>query len=82
MFDISYSVISSKEKPNYTFDSLLRNLLCFLGGASGKEPACQCWRQEAQVRSLGWEDTLEDGMATHSSVVAWIIPWTEESGRL
>ena len=32
------------------------------------------------VRSLGWEDTLEEGMATHSSILAWRIPWTEESG--
>ena len=34
------------------------------------------------VRPLGWEDTLEEGMATHSSILAWRIPWTEESGRL
>ena len=33
-------------------------------------------------RSLGWEDPLEKGMATHSSIVAWRIPWTEEPGRL
>ena len=38
--------------------------------------------QEAQVRSLGWEDPLEQGMATHSSISAWRIPWTEEPGRL
>ena len=31
-----------------------------------------------QVRSLGWEDPLEEGMATHSSIFAWRIPWTEE----
>ena len=35
-----------------------------------------------QVRSLGWEDALEKGMATHSSIFAWKIPWTEESGQL
>ena len=34
--------------------------------------------QETQVRSLGWEDPLEKGMATYSSVLAWRIPWTEE----
>ena len=34
--------------------------------------------QETQVPSLGWEDPLEKGMATHSSVLAWRIPWTEE----
>ena len=38
--------------------------------------------QEIWVRSLGWEDPLEEGMATHSSILAWRIPWTEESGRL
>ena len=35
-----------------------------------------------QVQSLGWEDLLEEGMAIHSSIVAWRIPWTEEPGRL
>ena len=34
--------------------------------------------QEMRVRSLGWEDSLEEGMATHSSILAWKIPWTEE----
>ena len=38
--------------------------------------------QETQVRSLGWEDPLEKEMVTHSSILAWEIPWTEESGRL
>ena len=38
--------------------------------------------QETWVRSLGWEDPLEKGMATHSSILAWRIPWTEEPGRL
>ena len=38
--------------------------------------------QETWVRSLGQEDTLEKEMATHSSTVAWKIPWTEEPGRL
>ena len=38
--------------------------------------------QETWVRSLGWEDPLEKEMATHSSTLAWKIPWTEEHGRL
>ena len=38
--------------------------------------------QETQVRSLGWEDPLEKGMATHSSILAWTIPWTEDPGGL
>ena len=37
---------------------------------------------ETQVRSLGWEDPLEKGMATHSSILAWRIPQTEEPGGL
>jgi len=38
--------------------------------------------QETQVQSLGWEDPLEKGVATHSSILAWRIPWTEEPGGL
>ena len=38
--------------------------------------------QETQVQSLGQEDPLEKGMATHSSLLAWRIPWTEKPGRL
>ena len=38
--------------------------------------------QEMRIQSLGQEDRLEEGMATHSSILAWKIPWTEEPGRL
>ena len=38
--------------------------------------------QETQVQSLGWEDSLEKEMATHTSILAWKIPWTEEPGTL
>ena len=38
--------------------------------------------QETRVRSQGWEDPLEKEMATHSSILAWKIPWTEKCGRL
>ena len=38
--------------------------------------------QETWGQSLGWKDTLKKGMATHSSILAWRIPWTEEAGRL
>ena len=37
---------------------------------------------ETQVRTLGWEDPLEKEIATHSSILAWKIPWMEEAGRL
>ena len=51
----------------------------FPGGSDSKESACNAgdW-----VQSLGWEDPLEKGMATHFSVLAWRIPWTEETGGL
>ena len=54
----------------------------FPGGASGKEPTCQCRRQKTWVQPLGQEDLVEKEMATHSSILAWRIPWTEEPGRL
>ena len=38
--------------------------------------------QETQVQSLGWEDPLEKGLAAHSTIIAWKIPWTKEPGRL
>ena len=38
--------------------------------------------QETRIRSLGREDPLEEGIATHSSILAWRIPWTEEPGGL
>ena len=38
--------------------------------------------QETQVQSLGWEDPLEKGMVTYSSILVWRIPWTEEPGGL
>ena len=49
------------------------------GGSTGKESACNAGDQ---VGSLGREDPLEKGMGTHSSILAWRIPWTEEPGRL
>ena len=56
--------------------------MCFPGGSEVKnQPAIQKL-QEMQIHSLGQEDPLEKGMATHSSILAWRIPWTEEPGRL
>ena len=43
---------------------------------------CLSAMREIQVQSLGWEDPLEKEMATHSSTIAWTIPWTDEPGRL
>ena len=58
-----------------------RNGMGFPGGSVGKESAMQ-ETQEIPVWLLDWEDPLEEGMATHSSVLAWRIPWTEEPGGL
>ena len=41
-----------------------------------------CTTQETWIRSLGWQDPLEKGMATHTSILAWRIPWAEKSGAL
>ena len=59
-----------KKEYIYIFGGLLRRL-------SGNQP-----KQENRVQSMGQEDPLEKGMATHSSILAWRIPWPEEPGRL
>ena len=63
---------------SYRWDFILVRLLTclgFPGGSDSKEP-------DSNMGDLGWEDPLEKGMATHSSILAWRIPWTEKSGRL
>ena len=55
------------------------NIRAFLVAQTVKNPLAM---QETQVQSLGREDPLEKGMATHSSILVWEIPWTEEPGRL
>ena len=47
-----------------------------------KNPPAMQESQETQVRSLGWEDPLEEEIATRSGIFAWRIPWTEEPGGL
>ena len=54
----------------------------FPNGSEGKESACNAGDQERWVSSLGWEDLLGKKMATHSSILAKEIPWTEEPGGL
>ena len=59
----------------------------FINGASQvalvvKNPPANARDVRELVRSLGWEDPLEEGMATRSSILVWRIPRTEESGRL
>ena len=54
----------------------------FYSGTSGKEPACQHGRQETWAWPLGQDDPLEKAWTTHSRILAWRIPWMEESGGL
>ena len=64
----------------------------FSGGSHAKESACSAdflfqtrelsRVEESWVRPLGWEDPLEEEVATYSCILAWIIPWTEEPGGL
>ena len=60
----------------HSFPAALHLVHSLHTGASGEGPACQCGRQK------GWEDPLEEGLAIHSSIIAWRIPWTEEPGGL
>ena len=52
----------------------------FPGGSDNKKNLPAMW--ETSVPSLGWENTLEKEMTTHSSILTWRIPWIEEAGRL
>ena len=56
--------------------------LDFPGGSAVKNLPAMQDSQETQVQSLGQKDPLEEGTATHSSILAWRIPWTEEPGGL
>ena len=66
-----------------TLDNLLnlymQGMRGFPDGSVVKNPHAM---QETWVQSLGWEDPLQKGMATHSSILTWDIPWTEEPGKL
>ena len=88
---IRYSVKTSKSSPPFicaadsssiSFSMRLSHSRGVPGGSAVKNlPAVQ-ETQEMWARSLGREDPLEEGMATHSSTLAWRIPWTEEPGGL
>ena len=67
------SETSAREEIGY----LLQYSWAFLVAQMVKNPPAM---QETWVHSLGWEDPLEEGIATHSSILAWEIPWTEEPG--
>ena len=67
-----------------TFNMLIiKIMLGFPGGSAVKESTCNTGdAQETWVQSLDWENPLEKDMATHSSILAWKVPWTEEFGGL
>ena len=62
--------------------SLIGLVWGFLGGSAVKNPPAMQEPQEMPVRSLSREDPREEEMATHSSILAWKTPWTEEPGGL
>ena len=64
------------------FFQLPQSNMGFPGGSVVKNPPIMQESQETWVQSLCWEDPLEEGMATDSSILAWRIPWTEEPGGL
>ena len=57
-------------------------IVWFHGGSVVKDLSAMQEMQETRVQLLGWEDPLEDGMAIHSSVLGWRIPWTKTPGGL
>ena len=79
-----FNVWATKKDQEYSaYKGQLLVSLGFPGGAGGKEPTCQRGRcKRLVVRALGREGALEEGMTTHSNILAWRIPWTEEPGGL
>ena len=82
--DISWGQVLFKALSNLWLLRALQHLFYgFPAGLSGKEPTCNAGDfQKTQAQSLGWEEPLAEEMATHSSILTWRIPWTEEPGRL
>ena len=78
MYILCY-ILSHCGLPQDTLCSFLYYTMSFPGGSEVKASACNAGDP---VWSLGWEDPLEKEMATHSSILAWRIPWTEEPGGL
>ena len=79
-----YLSVSRQEKRNYInyFNNKYPLTEGFPNGSVVRNPPVMQEMQETWVWSLGGEDPLEKGMATHCSILAWRIPWTEEPGRL
>ena len=74
---------SENERCSLSFSALnIVRLLCFRASLVAQRLKRLPAMRETLVRSLGWEDPLEKEMATHSSILAWRIPWRKEPGRL
>ena len=79
MQEIPSSIPESGRSPGEGLGNSLQCSQASLVAQMVKNPRAM-W--EIWVRSLGWKDPLEEGMATHSTILAWRIPWTEEPNRL
>ena len=81
----TYNLLSGNKK-SYTLSlSIWHSVQPLIGlpwWLSRKESTCNAELQDTEVLSLGQEDLLEEGIAIHSSILAWRIPWTEETGEL
>jgi len=79
----SQQSILKEINPEYSLEELMLKVKLqyfgLLGGSVSKEPMCNVGNL---VQSLGWEDSLEEDIATHSSILTWRIPWTEEPDGL
>ena len=81
----NFSLIKDFIRENFKYIQSKQNSVmnpCISCGSAVKNPPSVQETQEMWARSLGWEDPLEKKMATHSSILAWKIPWTEEPGGL
>ena len=72
-----------QDKENISISILIfKTVYAILGLPGSSEVKNPPAMQETGVQSLGWEDTLKESMTTHSSILVWRIPWTEETGGL
>ena len=84
---LSHQDLSVRSHCTVLFKSSVSLVFCLVALTIGIFPVARTEKnlsamQETWVRSLGWEDPLEKGMAIHSSILAWRIPWREEPGGL
>ena len=85
IWQVRYQGISGINGDEMNFNlniSLFSYIVVSMTSLVAQTVKCLPTMQETWVQSLGWEDLLEKEMATHSSILAWKIPWTEEPGRL